>query len=198
MGRLKCQSGKIAILNANAELLSQLIDEAPCPCSARLVHLIINHNTVSLDNKLRVLAPNLNNIRFNIYHRRSPCLGGDLIPYHVCPDEAANQIPARTGNAHPRYPGIVADIPEQVAKNIFDSLNRPSCCHQVILRHHFGAELVNYDCLSAGRADIHPQVSCKRLLYFRGCPAVVLGDLFQLRQLIVALPAILFRRNNHL
>ena len=92
MGRLKCQGGELTILNMNAKLFSQLIDEAACPSGACLIHLVIDNNTVSLDNKLRVLATNLDNICFRVYIGCRSRLCRNLVLYQVGANKAANQI----------------------------------------------------------------------------------------------------------
>ena len=179
-------------------MLSQLIDEAARSSSTCLIHLVINNNTISLDNQLRVLSAYLNNIRFRVYLCSSSRLGSNLVLYQVGTNEAANQISSRASNPYAGYPGIISDISEQVAKDLLHCLNRPSCCHEVILCHNSLAGFINYDRLGAGGADINSEIACEGLVYFGRCPAAILLLVFpQLRHFKIALFGLCLGQSNH-
>src|SRR4030043_289182 len=121
MRRFKSEISELAILNRDAELLSQLIYEAGCAGSAGFFHLIIDNYSVALDDKLGVLSAYLDYICIRFYLSSSPGLRRNLVFYHIGANAAAYQIPARAGNTRTGYLCFLTDILNNVAEYLLNS-----------------------------------------------------------------------------
>ncbi len=152
---LKRQIGELAILNRDIKHLRQLIDEAARSGGARLVHLIINHHTISLDDQLRVLPADLDDVRLRVQFLRGPRLGGDLVLDQVGPDEAADQIPSGAGDAGACYRDVVPHLFPQIAEDLLDGFEGPSGGHEIILRDDGFAGLIEYHRFGTGRTNVY-------------------------------------------
>ncbi len=186
MGCFECQAAEVTVLDADAHLLGELIDEAARTGGAGLVHLVVDHNAVPLNNELRVLSADFDDICLGIEVHGGSGLGRDLVLDQVGPNEAAHQVSSRAGDADTSDLCLVTHVLEKVAEDFLDGVDGPAGSHQIALGHHFGAGLVEYDRLGAGGADIHAEVANERMLDWGMGPAVVLPSrLLQPRHLEV-------------
>ncbi|MBA7660808.1 hypothetical protein ES703_68814 [subsurface metagenome] len=94
MWRGEGQPGEVAVSYPHAQHLSQLVDKAARAGGAGFVHLVINHNAVSLDDQLGILPAYLNDICLRVYFGGGSGLGRDFVLNQVGTDEAADQVSA--------------------------------------------------------------------------------------------------------
>ena len=88
--RLKRQRGELAAGNGNAQHLGQLIYKAARSGGTGLVHLVVDDDSVALDNQLGVLSADFDNIGVGINMFSGPGLRRNLVSYHVGANKAAD------------------------------------------------------------------------------------------------------------
>ena len=164
MGGGEGQPGEITVGHGNAEHFGQFINEASRSGGTRFVHVVVHYHAVPLDDKLGVLAADLDDVRFRVQFKRGPRLSGDLVLDEVSSDEAADQVSAGTGDTHAVDSHPVSTILTQVPEDLPDRFNRSSGSHQVALGQDF-SRVINYHRLGAGGANVNAEITCAFVLY---------------------------------
>ena len=84
-----------------------------------------------------------------------PSLGGDLIPHGVCPDEAANALPAGAGDAHCQEGHRPKAFMDDIQAPAHRPLRVPGCAEILVVDQR--AVPAGEHQIRAGGAHINPQ-----------------------------------------
>ena len=159
MRGVKGQAGELAAVYRDAEHFGKLVNKTSGAGGTCLVHLVVNHHAIALDDQLGVLSANLDDVSFRVYFNGSSCLRGDFILDEVGPDETADQIPSGTGNSGAGNLDVGRAIQKQVAEDLLHRINGPSGSHQIAFGEHPGARIIEDNCLGARGADIDAEIT---------------------------------------
>ncbi len=179
-------------MHRDAEHLCQLVNEASRAGGAGLVHLVVNHHAIALDDQLGVLPANLDDVSLRVYLGGGSGLRGDFVFDEVGTDKTADQIPPGSGNSHAGNPDAGGTIQKQVVEDLLHSINRPAGGHQVVLGQDFSAGLVQDNGFGARGADINAEVANTWFSDFQTCPIARKRHLLQPGHLEISLKQISF------